>query len=87
MRVLFKRGYTGTYHQMITKHLHRYVTEFTGRLNDRPLDTRDQVSAMVHEREFSRDGWGTGRGTAARTVLTCAFTVPAWQAPIACGHE
>ena len=44
---LFKRGYYGTYHRMSPKHLNRYVSEFTGRHNSRPLDTADQVHAMA----------------------------------------
>ncbi len=43
---LLKRGYVGTYHQMSAKHLPRYVNEFSGRHNDRPLDTIDQMKAM-----------------------------------------
>ena len=42
-----KRGYHGTYHQMSAKHLGRYVREFAGRHNDRPLDTIDQLRAIV----------------------------------------
>ena len=42
-----KRGYHGTYHQMSAKHLGRYVGEFAGRHNDRPLDTVDQLRAIV----------------------------------------
>ena len=50
---LMKRGYQGVYHWMSTKHLHRYVTEFEGRHNDRPLDTIDQMTAIV-QRMFNR---------------------------------
>ena len=32
---MLKRGYHGTYHHMSAKHLDRYVTEFSGRHNDR----------------------------------------------------
>ena len=42
-----KRGYQGVYHWFSTKHLHRYVSEFEGRHNDRPLDTIDQMTAIV----------------------------------------
>ena len=45
---MLKRGYHGTYHQMSTKHLQRYVKEFEGRHNDRQLDTLEQMAAMVH---------------------------------------
>ena len=38
---------TGTYHQMSAKHLERYVTEFSGRHNDRPADTVVQMQRMV----------------------------------------
>ena len=44
---LFKRGWTGTYHQLSAKHLDRYVSEFAGRHNARPLDTRDQMASVA----------------------------------------
>ncbi len=50
---LMKRGYQGVYHWMSEKHLHRYVVEFEGRHNDRPLDTIDQMTAIV-QRMFNR---------------------------------
>ena len=40
---MLKRGYQGTYHHMSPKHLGRYVNEFAGRHNARPLDTIDQM--------------------------------------------
>ena len=44
---MLKRGYHGVYHQMSVKHLNRYVDEFTCRHNLRPLDTIDQMAALV----------------------------------------
>ena len=51
---LLKRGYHGTYHQMSPKHLHRYVTEFEGRYNLRPLDTIDQMAVIVRGMDQKR---------------------------------
>ncbi|MXX93727.1 MAG: IS1595 family transposase [Chloroflexi bacterium] len=42
-----KRGYIGVYHHFSVKHLQRYVNEFAGRHNDRPLDTIDQLRSMA----------------------------------------
>lgn len=44
---MLKRGFTGTYHQISPKHLHRYVNEFAGRHNVRPLDTEAQMANVV----------------------------------------
>ncbi len=51
---LMKRGYHGTYHQMSPKHLNRYVTEFSGRHNARPLDTIDQMEGTVRGMDGKR---------------------------------
>ena len=44
---MLQRGHNGVYHRMSAKHLHRYVTEFEGRHNIRPLDTADQMATMA----------------------------------------
>ena len=44
---VLKRGYVGTYHNMSVRHIGLYVNEFAGRHNARPLDTADQMGAMV----------------------------------------
>ncbi len=44
---MLKRGHDGTYHHFSAKHLDRYVTEFEGRHNNRPLDTADQMALMT----------------------------------------
>lgn len=44
---MLKRGYHGTYHRMSAKHLGRYVAEFSGRHNLRPLDTIDQMGLLA----------------------------------------
>ena len=48
---LFKRGLNGTYHHVSVKHLGRYTAEFSGRHNDRPSDTIDQMAGMVQGME------------------------------------
>ena len=42
-----KRGLGGTYHQVSTKHLGRYVGEFEGRHNARNADTLQQMRSMA----------------------------------------
>ena len=51
---MLKRGYIGIYHWMSAKHLHRYVNEFSGRHNIRPLDTLGQMAAMVRGMDGKR---------------------------------
>ena len=51
---MFKRGFHGTYHKMSRKHLDRYVNEFTGRHNVRPLDTMQQMEAAVRGMDGKR---------------------------------
>ena len=51
---MLKRGYHGTYHRMSPKHLQRYVNEFSGRHNIRPLDTLHQMRAIVRGLEGKR---------------------------------
>ena len=44
---MFKKGFHGTFHRMSPAHLHRYVNEFAGRHNIRPLDTIDQMKHLA----------------------------------------
>ena len=49
-----RRAVNGVYHKWSPKHLDRYVTEFAGRHNQRPLDTKDQMRQIVHGMEKKR---------------------------------
>lgn len=51
---IFKRGLIGTYHHMSEKHLHRYFGEFDGRHNVRPMDTNEQMTAVIKGMEGKR---------------------------------
>ena len=51
---MLKRGIVGVYHQMSVKHLPRYVAEFEGRHNSRPLDTAEQMSVMAQGADGKR---------------------------------
>ena len=44
---MLKRGYYGTFHHVLVKHLHRYVAEFAGRHNIRDKDTINQMRNLV----------------------------------------
>ena len=66
---LMKRGYHGTYHRMSPKHLPRYVAEFEGRHNDRPLDTIDQMRRIVRSMDGKRLKYSTlTRGTGRQAM-------------------
>ncbi len=45
---VLKRGYNGTFHNISTKHLHRYVDEFVFRLNEGncQIDTKDRMVSL-----------------------------------------
>ena len=49
-----KRGYHGTHHHMSAKHLDRYVAEFAGRHNRRPLDTEAMMEYTAAGMEGKR---------------------------------
>ena len=51
---ILKRGYVGTYHRMSPQHLARYVTEFTGRFNQRELAPLERMAAAVRGMEGKR---------------------------------
>ncbi len=51
---LLKRGYHGTFHRMSPKHLQRYVGEFAGRQNHRPLDTIEQMREIARSADGKR---------------------------------
>ena len=44
---LMKRGYQGIYYKMSVERLHRCITEFEVRHNDRSSDTIDQMTGLV----------------------------------------
>ena len=48
------QGFHGVYHRMSEKHLHRYIAEFAGRHNVRPLDTSDQMASVVRGADGKR---------------------------------
>ena len=64
---LFKRGYHGTFHHGSPKYLDRYVGEFEGRHNNRPMDTEDQMAAMVRGMEGKRLRYNDLVGEIARS--------------------
>ena len=53
---LMKRGYKGVYHHWSKKHLHRYIDEFSFRLDkgNCSIDTMDRVRSLVQGSENKR---------------------------------
>jgi transposase-like protein len=51
---MFKRGIVGTYHHISEKHTGRYAMEFSGRHNNRPADTIDQVRELMRRMDGKR---------------------------------
>lgn len=51
---MLKRGYIGIYHKMSVEHLHRYITEFESRHNQRQMDTVDQIRRFMHGMDGKR---------------------------------
>ena len=67
-----KRGYQGIYHHWSVKHLDRYVTEFEGRHNSRPMDTAEQMETMARGMDGKRltyEGLIGPRGTRQPAML------------------
>jgi len=44
---MVKRGFMGVYHKMSRKHLQRYIDEYAGRHNNRPLSTLMQLEKVI----------------------------------------
>ena len=51
---MLKRAHKGTFHQLSAKHLHRYIEEFVGRHNLRPLDTISQMALLTRGLKHKR---------------------------------
>ncbi len=62
---LFKRGLYGIYHHVSVRHLHRYLEEFCGRSNLRPLDTAEQLRQVALGLQGRRLTWAMLAGRAA----------------------
>ena len=48
---VLKRAHKGTFHRLSPKHLQRYIDEFVGRHNMRPLDTLKQMGEIARRME------------------------------------
>lgn len=59
---LLQRGYHGTYHKVSDRRLPRYLHEFVGRLNQRDLDTSEQLAGIARGRVGKRLTYTALRG-------------------------
>ena len=75
---LLKRGYRGTYHSWSPKHLDRYVREFSGRHNARPLDLLDRMGAMAGGLDGSSVVVAVTLGTALTRFGEAVRVLGAW---------
>jgi len=51
---MLKRGFVGVYHKMSRKYLQRYIDEYAGRHNNRPLSTIIQLEKVIEGLEGKR---------------------------------
>ncbi len=74
---MFKRAHNGVFHKMSKKHLGRYVTDFAGRQNIRPMDTINQMESvilgMIASDCATRTWWHKIERYAGRRRLTFMF--------------
>ncbi len=54
---MLKRAHMGTFHKLSPKHLDRYIRQFAGKHNLRPLSTLDQMRLVVRSLTGKRLAW------------------------------